>query len=735
MVTEVERWPAQIERKPAPVPDSIWSAHGTCGFRFATEDKEYYVYAESEALCSRWVDHLASACRLAKKAREAKAAEGHLTGVAEEAVEMPAQPELDALVKEMLDAQGYKEAAKNNIMLLPDSHKWQLLQSYQQSLVVAAGDIREQPEHWINVVNIEPSVENLQSLSVLIRQKPVVWVQEFIELNGVEALCELLEHFEKRTFKKPHDFELMDQVLRCLRSLMNIEQGMSAMLGLSSNDSLRGSTVEGAPAEAPAAAPASAPNTIVREGTRSTADANEEDQKVARRRRRKPGLRQLALCADSKHDAVEARQVQCTALTLLSAAALFSDEGHDKVLQALDDLKRTRRRLHRFGWLVEQCNRFQLDPGGAEEESVEAPFGPRKSMMPGRGRGGGGGGGGGDELGKSSADDALSVHAHVIECILMLINAIVGFPDDLKVRVKLRAELIRLQLLDVLAALHRERHVEVVRQVEVFEGEMIEDNDEIAKLGVEEGASADTLANSALDAAVGSPLQLLQERVLNMSNASILPRLLGVLRYLGQLPDSPVGLVAWTHLERLAEKAATTAAKEKDVEKARAALSAALNVTVTQTAAPPTAAPPPGGLAPPPLPGGLAPPPIPGGLAPPPLPGGLAPPPIPGGLAPPPIPGGLAPPPLPGGAPPPPPIPGGLAPPPIPGGLAPPPIPGGLAPPPLPGGLAPPPIPGGLAPPPLPGGLAPPPLPGGAPPPPPIPAPAPPNPRRAWPRP
>ena len=50
----------------------------------------------------------------------------------------------------------------------PDQHKWQLLQSYQQSLVVSAGDIREQPEHWINVVNIEPSVENLQSLSVCI---------------------------------------------------------------------------------------------------------------------------------------------------------------------------------------------------------------------------------------------------------------------------------------------------------------------------------------------------------------------------------------------------------------------------------------------------------------------------------------------------------------------------------------------------------------------------------------
>ena len=47
---------------------------------------------------------------------------------------------------------------------------------------------------------------------MLLRQQPVVWVCEFLDLHGVEALCDLLELFEKRTFKKAHDFELMDQV-------------------------------------------------------------------------------------------------------------------------------------------------------------------------------------------------------------------------------------------------------------------------------------------------------------------------------------------------------------------------------------------------------------------------------------------------------------------------------------------------------------------------------------------
>ena len=38
------------------------------------------------------------------------------------------------------------------------------------------------------------------------------WVHEFLKLDGVTALTDLLETLEKRTMKKVADFELMDQV-------------------------------------------------------------------------------------------------------------------------------------------------------------------------------------------------------------------------------------------------------------------------------------------------------------------------------------------------------------------------------------------------------------------------------------------------------------------------------------------------------------------------------------------
>jgi hypothetical protein len=145
-----------------------------------------------------------------------------------------------------------------------------------------------------------------------------------------------------------------------------------------------------------------------------------------------------------------------------------------QVLSALDTLKRTRRRLHRFGWLVEECNRYQL---GSEDERSAAQdanldqsrsisrlpnsddpnlaIGRRRSRMVTSFVSSEDGEGGKLFDGASMAE----VRSHVIECILMLINAIVGFPDELRHRVQLRAEFIRLQLLDVLGALHRERQV------------------------------------------------------------------------------------------------------------------------------------------------------------------------------------------------------------------------------------------------------------------------------------
>ena len=48
------------------------------------------------------------------------------------------------------------------------------------------------------------------------------------------------------------------------------------------------------------------------------------------------GLQQLVRCINAKHESVYAKAVQAQALTMLSAAALYSDEAHKQVLSSID---------------------------------------------------------------------------------------------------------------------------------------------------------------------------------------------------------------------------------------------------------------------------------------------------------------------------------------------------------------------------------------------------------------
>ena len=100
---------------------------------------------------------------------------------------------------------------------------------------------------------------------------------------------------------------------------MNFELGMLAMLESDEADE----------PEARGGPPSTAPAETRRSSVSSISSA---DEAARRRKRRSGGLAQIALCADGKQDSAQARQVQCMALSLLAAAAIFSEEGHGQVM-------------------------------------------------------------------------------------------------------------------------------------------------------------------------------------------------------------------------------------------------------------------------------------------------------------------------------------------------------------------------------------------------------------------
>ncbi|XP_064401123.1 inverted formin-2-like isoform X3 [Halichondria panicea] len=320
--------------------------------------------------------------------------------------------------------------------------------------------------------------------------------------------------------------------------------------------------------------------------------------------------------------------VKTQVLELLSALCLYSAPGYQLAMDALDDYKRIKGHGYRFSLLVQ-------------------------------------------ELRCSETEEYCA-------CVLAFINCILSGAKDLTSRVKLRNELIALQLLEVLSPWRHTEDEGLGTQLEVFHESRSDDDDQMTMPGSVDISSHEDLFNA------------LYAKVCNTPSALPFLHILQSLMLLDR--DTQHATLVWEAMESFTQRVVLMETPDISAEKAQevsiASLRKALQAesdrdTTTDTTTTSGGAPPP----PPGLGGALPPPPPPPGL------GGAPPPPPP----PPPGLGGAPPPPPPppglGGAPPPPPPPPGL------GGAPPPPPPppglGGAPPPPPPppglGGALPPP--------------------------------------------
>ena len=90
---------------------------------------------------------------------------------------------------------------------------------------------------WYTRLNVEePAVATLQELHHMLHDhSSTAWVQPFVLLHGVDALCIWLQRLHARAILRPQrsaPWEAVEWLLLCLWALMNAESGMRAMLAL-----------------------------------------------------------------------------------------------------------------------------------------------------------------------------------------------------------------------------------------------------------------------------------------------------------------------------------------------------------------------------------------------------------------------------------------------------------------------------------------------------------------------
>ncbi|XP_078090124.1 inverted formin-2-like isoform X2 [Mustelus asterias] len=516
-----------------------------------------------------------------------------------------------------------------------------------------------EPELCIRLLQV-PTVVNYSGLRKRLENSNNSWMVQFLEFNGLDLLLEALDRLSGRGVAKISDALLQLTCVKCVRAVMNSSSGIEYIV-------------------------------------------NNEGY-----------IRKLSQALDTANITVK-KQV----FELLAALFIYSLEGHDLALDALEHYKTVKRQQYRFSVIMNEL-----------QATDNIPY---------------------------------------MTTLMSVINAIILGAEELTFRTQLRNEFIGLHLLDLLTLLREKDDEDLLVQCVTFEEAKGDDDEELMRIydGI------DMNSHQAVFAALFN----------KVSSSPSSTQLLSILQGLLQLePSNSSSVVLWEALEILVNRAILIAddtnedddvgpimerlvvkklgkdqpvkqnASKKVVDKGvqtelsesaiPTEVSQKLNSSVPESLPanlklhppPPPAPPLPPFLVattqpcippPPPLPGtGTMPPPPP----PPPLPGAAGVPPPP---PPPPLPGAAGippPPPLPGAGtiPPPPPLP------PLPGaGTIPPPPPlpplpgvGGVPPPPPPlpgvGGAPPPPPPlpgaGGVPPPPplFPSGIPPPPPPPGA---------------------
>lgn len=241
-----------------------------------------------------------------------------------------------------------KPEVQAKVMALGVQEKWIMLQSYRQKLAKEQaerdlGDTHNEAEFWITVVNVEPTAAKLQQLCAMLRTQPIQWVEEFVMLRGVSALCDLLELYVMKQLRSEMDCQVMLQALLCVKTVMNVELGMEAMVGGAAFMKLQ------------------------EEMHKAGAEAVEGAALDMLLRPQESGLVKLVQCLESRRESTTACAVQNEALLLLGAAVMYSAEAHTITLEAFERVKMERRRVQRFGDLVDSCQ-----PPSASRESSEA---------------------------------------------------------------------------------------------------------------------------------------------------------------------------------------------------------------------------------------------------------------------------------------------------------------------------------------------------------------------------
>ncbi|EDO35348.1 predicted protein, partial [Nematostella vectensis] len=276
-----------------------------------------------------------------------------------------------------------------------------------------------------------PSVQNFSGIKAKLKSSPSEWIEDFLSHAGMEVLFECLRRLSNRKIGIVDAF-LQLECVQCIKAVMNSKAGLTC---------------------------------IIEHGEYS---------------------RKLVKALDTDNTMIK-KQV----FELLSALCLYSEQGYQLAIDALENYKMTKGQRYRFSLIVNELKNAEVVP--------------------------------------------------YMSACLAFINTILISTDDFDERVRLRNEFVGLGLLDILTKLRHLDDDDLAVQIDVFEERRLDDDDELM---LPEGVNL----TSHIDV-FHAVFKRVSDKPQGMNLLSILQNFLMIDE------ESPISDLVWETIEKLVKKA------------------------------------------------------------------------------------------------------------------------------------------------------------------------------------
>ncbi|KAI9142770.1 formin homology 2 domain-containing protein [Paraphysoderma sedebokerense] len=185
-----------------------------------------------------------NAGNLSPKKNDGPSSQDGLNGSNGMVVPMPSEDEVNEMFKKVVAEMGLPAEKSDAMMAFPVDKKWKIVRQNQTKAQVdqakleaggnASGALRATATAYLEAIkacqNSKALAKELQGLEISLRTQQLSWVGDFIKVNGLTTVYEILERLCGKKHPTPDDLECIHNLIRCLKAVMNNSTGLQALL-------------------------------------------------------------------------------------------------------------------------------------------------------------------------------------------------------------------------------------------------------------------------------------------------------------------------------------------------------------------------------------------------------------------------------------------------------------------------------------------------------------------------